>query len=295
MDAGRPGGQELELRHLRALVAVVDEGSFTDAGLVLGVSQASVSRTIAGLEAAVGARVLNRTTREVALSAVGERIINHARRALAEAAAITRSVDTSDAEIHVGYAWAALGRHTTAAQRRWAVDHPGSELIFVQSNTPTAGLAEGMAEIAVLRRLPTDVRIQTAVVGVEARFAALSADDPLAAREHVALADFAGRTIGIDSLTGTTTQDLWPADAAPAATRTTRGVDEWLTLIAAGQAVGLTSEATARQHPRPGVAYRPVRDAQPLPVWLGWWRDSPPPFVEPLVRTVCELYGSSPQ
>ena len=91
--------------------------------------------------------------------------------------------------------------------------------------------------------------------------------------------------------TGTTTPQLWPADAAPAGIRSVDGVDEWLTLIAAGQAVGMTSEATARQHPRPGVTYRPVRDAQPVAVRLAWWRDSPPPTLPDLLQLVCRAYG----
>ena len=56
---------QVELRQLRALIAVVDHGGFTRGASALGVSQAAVSRTVAGLEAALGARVLRRTTREV--------------------------------------------------------------------------------------------------------------------------------------------------------------------------------------------------------------------------------------
>ena len=75
--------------------------------------------------------------------------------------------------------------------------------------------------------------------------------------------------------------------------RTVRGVDEWLTVIAAGQAVGVSAEATARQHSRPGVVYRPVRDAEPVPVLLAWWADSPPADLDALVELVRELYGST--
>jgi hypothetical protein len=67
-------------------------------------------------------------------------------------------------------------------------------------------------------------------------------------------------------------------------------VDEWLTLIAAGQAVGVTSEATANQNPRPGVAFRAVRDAQPIPVWLAWWKEVPPQYLTELVDLACETY-----
>lgn len=283
---------DLELRHLRAFVAVVDEGGFTKAGDALTISQASVSRAVASLERAVGAPLLQRTTRELSLTTAGARIIGHARRALEEAAAITRVAAETPSEIRVGYAWAALGRHTTVVQQRWAAAHPGSELRFVQSNTPTAGLAEGVAEVAVVRRPLTDERFTTVLVGVEPRFAAVASADPLARRRSLTLDDFIGRTIAVDPLSGTTTPDLWAPEAAPAVTRAVAGIEDWLTLIAAGQAVGLSSEATARQHLRPGVVYRPVRDAQPIAVWLAWWRDSPPRGATSLVQLVCDLYGS---
>lgn len=281
-----------ELRHLRAFVAVVDEGSFTRAGYALMISQASVSRAVAALERAVGTPLLQRTTRELSLTVTGARIIGHARRVLQETAAISRVAAMTPSEIRIGYAWAALGRHTVTAQQRWAAEHPGSELRFVQSNTPTAGLAEGAADVAVVRRPLTDERFTTVLVGVEPRYAAVASADPLARRRSVTLNDFIGRTVAVDPLSGTTTPDLWAEDAGPAATRAVGGIEDWLTLIAAGQAIGISSAATARQHLRPGVVYRPMRDAQPIAVWLAWWRDSPPRLVKTLVQLICDLYGA---
>ncbi|HEY0126643.1 MAG TPA: LysR family transcriptional regulator, partial [Blastococcus sp.] len=193
-----------EVRQLRALLAVVDTGTFTGAADVLGVSQASVSRTIAALERTLGARVLHRTTREVSLTAVGARVVGHARRVLEEVAAVRRAAEQGRGELRIGYAWSALGRHTTAVQRRWSEAHPGSTLVFVQSNTPTAGLTEGVADASVLRRPVVDPRLRTALLGAERRWAALASDDPLARRRSVGLADFAGRTVAVDDLTGTT-------------------------------------------------------------------------------------------
>jgi DNA-binding transcriptional LysR family regulator len=279
-----------DLRQLRALVAIADHGTFTDAAIALGVSQAAVSRTIAALEAELGVRLLRRTTRNVAATVVGGQVIARARRILFEVAELERAVGDGQGELRLGYAWAAFGRHTVTLQRAWASEHPDASLVLVQCNTLTAGLAEGTAEISVVRR-QLDDRFMTVLIGTESSYAAVAADDPLARRRYLRMSDFAGRTIGIDSRTGTTTLDLWAPGAGPTAARETGSVDEWLTLIAAGQAVGLTSEATVAQYPRPGVIYRPVRDAQPMPVWLAWWRDDPPPLHQALVRLACDLQG----
>ena len=283
-----------EVRQLRALVAVVDAGTFTGAADLLGVSQASVSRTVASLERALGVRVLQRTTRAVSLTPVGAQVAGHARRVLEEVAAIRRAADQGRSDLRVGYAWSALGRHTTAVQRRWSAAHPGSALLFVQSSSATAGLTDGVADVSVLRRPVDDPRLRTALLGEEARYAAVAADDPLARRRTLKLSDFADRTVAVDALTGTTSEELWSPEAAPAGTRTVRGIEDWLTVIAAGQAIGMSSEATAAQHRRPGVVYRPVRDAPPVSVWLAWWADSGPRDVPALVRLIREQYARRP-
>lgn len=283
---------DIELRHLRAFVAVVDEGTFTDAAIALDLSQASVSRTVAAFEEAVGARVLHRTAREVGLTAVGARLLPAARQVLADVDAMTRLLGDVTGDLRVGYAWGALGEHTTALQQRWAAEMPGSHLKFVQSVSRLAGLEDGLVDLAVVRRPVDPEHFESALIGFEQRYAAVPADDVLARQQRLSLHDFVGRTVAIDEVTGTTTTDLWPADTAPASTRSTRGVDPWLAAIASGECVGLTSEATVQQHPRPGVVYRPVRDAPPLPVWLVWPRDGARPGTAALVRMACELYGS---
>jgi DNA-binding transcriptional LysR family regulator len=284
---------DVEVRQLRALLAVVETGTFTGAAAVLGISQASVSRTVVALERALGARVLRRTTREVSLTPVGARVVGHAQRVLEEVAAMRRTAVQAGGDVRIGYAWAALGRHTIPVQRRWSAAHPGSALVFVQSNTPTAGLVEGLADVSVLRRPVADQRLRSALLGQEGRRVAVAADDALARRRSVALDDLTGRVVALDTQTGTTTEELWSPAAAPATRRTVSGVDEWLTVIAAGQAVGVTAEATATQHPRPGVVYRRVRDAPPVQVRLVWWADSPPPHLGALVELVRGQYASA--
>lgn len=282
---------DIEVRQLRALVAVVDAGTFTDAAIDLGRSQASVSRTVAALERSVGVTLLRRGPREVTLTPTGAEVLATARRVLAEVDAIARITSGVPRELRVGYAWSAVGQHTTSVQERWAEQHPGSELLFVRAGSASAGVLEGVAECGVLRRSPDDDRLELTLVGSEPRYAVLATSDPLARRRAIGLGDLAGRTLAVDERTGSTTTDLWPPSAAPAATRPIHGVEDWLTLIASGRAVGVTAEATAHQHPRPGVAYRRVRDAPPVPVWLAWRRGAPPLGARELVRLLSEAYG----
>ena len=281
---------DVQLSQLRALVAVDRTGTFTDAAAALGVSQAAVSRSIASLEAVLGVRMLHRTTRQVSLTPTGARVLASAQRVLDEVNHLRQVATGPVGELRIGYAWGAFGKHTRAMQRQWISMHPDLPLVFVQSNTPTAGLQEGIADLAIARKPLVDNRYESEMIGVEARYAAVATDDALARRRTLRLADLSKHIIAIDSQTGTTTPDLLQGSGPPAEMRFVRGVDEWLTLIAAGQAVGITSEATANQNPRPGVAFRALRDAPPIPVSIVWWKDDPPRQLTDFISLACAAF-----
>jgi DNA-binding transcriptional LysR family regulator len=64
-----------------ALLTVADSGGFTRAAERLGVSKAQVSKQVSALEAALGVKLLHRTTRRVALTDAGQHYLAHAREA----------------------------------------------------------------------------------------------------------------------------------------------------------------------------------------------------------------------
>lgn len=281
---------DVELRQLRCFVAVVEEGSFTDAGIGLGISQTAVSRNLAALEEHLGARLIQRTTRSVSLTEAGERALPHARRVLAAVVGLEHATQ-GGGRLRLGYAWSALGRHTLELQRRWAAECPETELELVMDNSPTAGLLEGASDLAILRRKPSARRVELQQVGEERRYCAMAADDPLAAKRGVGLAQITDRPLAVDVRTGSTTLDLWPPGAAPAKTVEIHSVDDWLTLIAAGKARGVTAEATAHQYRRRGLVYRPVRDAPPVGVHAAWIKGELPPAGKKLIALLTELYS----
>ena len=69
---------------MTAFVAVAEEAGFAAAARRLNMSAASVTRAVSALEGRLGARLLHRTTRTVALSEAGERYLADCRRILAE-------------------------------------------------------------------------------------------------------------------------------------------------------------------------------------------------------------------
>ncbi|WP_298769055.1 LysR family transcriptional regulator [uncultured Shewanella sp.] len=75
-----------KLKSMQALVAVVDSGSFSKAAVRLSITATMVGKHINALEAALGVRLLNRTTRKQSLTEGGEQYYFECRRLLAEIA-----------------------------------------------------------------------------------------------------------------------------------------------------------------------------------------------------------------
>jgi len=75
------------LQAMHAFARVAELGSFTQAADALGLSRAMVSTHVRRLERRFGLRLLNRTTRKVALTPAGADYLEHCRRVIAELAA----------------------------------------------------------------------------------------------------------------------------------------------------------------------------------------------------------------
>lgn len=139
---------DVEVRQLRCLIAIVDEGTFTDAGIALGVSQAAVSRTLSVLEKRLGVQLLRSTSRENSPTAIGLRVVAHARRVLTEVDDLVQEAASGHSELRIGHAWSALGRPSrssvgcwrTAASKApsWVWKHAGARW---PSPTPWRGAA----------------------------------------------------------------------------------------------------------------------------------------------------------
>lgn len=74
----------MDLRQLRYLVALAEEGSFTRAAAAVHIAQPAVSQQIRRLEDELGLALVERTTRRVTLTDAGELLVIRARRILSE-------------------------------------------------------------------------------------------------------------------------------------------------------------------------------------------------------------------
>jgi len=86
------GPDRIDLNRIATFVRVVDTGSFTAAAALQGVPTSSVSRSVARLEQDLGVRLLNRTTRKLALTDAGQHFHARMHAVIGETEEATRAV-----------------------------------------------------------------------------------------------------------------------------------------------------------------------------------------------------------
>ncbi|WP_242340256.1 MULTISPECIES: LysR family transcriptional regulator [Anaeromyxobacter] len=142
-----------------ATFAAVAEGrSFAAAARRLGRSPAAVTRAVAALEERLGARLLNRTTRSVALTDVGARTLEAARRALAGfeelegAAAAERQEPRGRLGVTASVVFGRL--HVLPIVQAFLRDHPSASVELLLLDRVVSLVDEGLDVAVRLGRLP---------------------------------------------------------------------------------------------------------------------------------------------
>lgn len=129
----------LDLRHLVALKAISDEGSFGRAADRLGYTQSAVSQQIAALERIVGLRLIERPggPRPVSLTEAGHVLLRHAeaiQARLLAAKADMAALEAGDAgRLRVGTFQSVGARIIPTLLRRFSQTHPDVEVVLHES------------------------------------------------------------------------------------------------------------------------------------------------------------------
>ena len=85
--------ETMDLNDLRFFAEIIEQGSFTQAAQALGVQTSRLSRRVTALEAELGVRLLNRTTRRISLTDAGKQFLSHCQAIVAHAQAALEDVE----------------------------------------------------------------------------------------------------------------------------------------------------------------------------------------------------------
>ena len=192
----------IELRRLRYLVAVADEGHVTRAAERLGIQQPPLTRQIRLLEQELGVTLFERLPRGVRVTEAGRVVVEEARDVLARAARIPetakRAARGEQGRLAVGYtSSAAFHPFVTQQIRAFRDARPGVVLALAEDGTPelVAGLRDERLDAAFLRSTATDAAGLTLDFLLDEKMvAAVPTGHPLAKAGKIALAELAEET-----------------------------------------------------------------------------------------------------
>src|SRR5262245_4721025 len=272
------GTMQPEPNDLLIFARVVEAGGFGRAAERLGLPKSTVSRRISALEAALGERLLQRTTRKLVVTDFGQQLLGPAREIVGETEQAVALAESSRGRVSGRLRVSMPGDLSAALSvtvARFVTDHPAVQLELDLTSRRVDLIAESF-----------DVAIRTGAL----------ADDPYLAVRH--LADLSGglcagpkylRGAGVpehpDDLTAHAGLHLIGRDGEPAPWMLSAGPDVWsgvlvkrtlanaydlLTWLAIeGAGVAALLDLFAKPHLRSGalIALMPQWRMRPSPVW----------------------------
>jgi DNA-binding transcriptional LysR family regulator len=146
-----------DLNELHYFAQVVEHGGFAAAGRALGMPKSRLSRRIAQLEARLGVRLIQRSTRSFAVTEVGRSYYAHCRAMLVEAEAAEEAVARVHAEpcgiVRMSCPVALLAARVGDMLAQFLAQHPRIELHLEETNRRVDVVAEGI-DVAIRVRPP---------------------------------------------------------------------------------------------------------------------------------------------
>jgi DNA-binding transcriptional LysR family regulator len=280
---------DLEVRELRYFQAVAEELNFSRAADRLGMAQPPLSRAIRQLERRVGAQLFDRDTRRVALTAAGSVLLDEASRVFDALSAATlrtrRAVGSRQLVI--------TAKPLVATDLLRLLSDRFGQAVNVQISgfgEQAQRVRDGRADMAILGVQGDRRGLDIEELATVARVAALPAGHVLAAQAKLTRAELDGlpapRCLDVDPQE----QAYWQMGTeGPIVTDSTQVLEA----VALGQAVALLPASVAERNQRDDIAYRPVADACPYTIAIGWPAGSRDPDVARVVRAAVELAGET--
>lgn len=160
----------IDLNHLRVFERVASLRGFSAAARDLGLPKSSVSRAVATLEEALGTRLVQRTTRDVALTPAGAALLDRARPSLADLSAAVAEVGRMSGEpagplrvsAGVGLGINVLSVHLPEFLRR----HPRVELTLHLESAQANLLSDGLDAAIRFGELPDSTLVAQRLGGL---------------------------------------------------------------------------------------------------------------------------------
>ncbi len=295
------GAMDIHPRVLRYFLVLAEELHFRRAAERLYITSPALSQQIRQLEATLGVRLLQRTSRSVELTTEGAELIPLARAMVDAADEISR---WSDAEarpqeaLRIGYMATGAGDATQVILQAAEESLGGIDirLRYVDWGEQIKVVLDGEVDVGFIRDPVQTRHLRLSTVLTEQRVVVLPTDHRLASRASVRFDEIAGERFLPSATGGPEWIDYWLVNPRPDGSRARVGpaissVEEMLDYCATGRGVATTAESVSHFYVHPGVRFIPIVDLPPTHVYVAAKADNNNPLVrrfEQLARSVTQ-------
>lgn len=269
----------VEIRHLRAFVAVAEELNFTRAAERLFVAQQALSSQIRQLEDRLGTRLFERDTRSVSLTAAGVTLYGQAAKLLEDVDAVvesTRATSTSTTPLTVGFVVAIEHGYYARILNDFNDLHPDTsiKIHFSDTTDPSGGLRSRDVDVAFVYGPFNRQGLEKRFLFSEPLGVVMAKDHPLASVKDVSLEQVLDEPTFDFATADKQWRDYWMATKhrkgkPPRIVAEFHALDGLVAAIQAGLGVHTGTRALAEMG-GPGLLWRPVADLEPLEHWIAW-------------------------
>jgi LysR family transcriptional regulator for metE and metH len=291
----------LEVRHLRLVLAVCEEGSLTAAARRLHLTPSALSHQLRDVESATGQPLFLREGRRMRPTSVGERLRQSAERVLSELDAAEREMRDGEprlegslrvaTECNTCYHW--LPAALEVFQQRYP--GIGIDIVVEATREPIPALLDGRIDVGIVTDPVKGMRIETQPLFEDELVAVLSSDHPMRkapylSPEHLAAGTLITYAAPKEELT--IFQDvLKPAGLRPRRWLPMQLTEAMVEMARAGQGIAIMARWAAQPYvKRGGLVVKSVTRRGLPRQWRAAWlrRRARPPYLTEFVRVLAQ-------
>jgi LysR family transcriptional regulator, regulator for metE and metH len=249
---------ELEVRHLKLVIAVAEEGSVTAASKRLHVTQSALSHQLRDAEEKVGAPLFLRLSKRMVPTPAGERLLQSARNVLGELERTQREIGNGgtnaglirlSTECYTCYHW------LPALLKEFRKKYPKVEISIDAGAThdPLAALHEGRLDVGVVSGDVHDHSLRVDDLFHDDLLLVMAPDHKLASKKSVRPQELAGENVIIYPPRNESTflnKVIFPAGVRPGAVLEVTLTEAILELASAGMGIGFIARWAAAPYVR---------------------------------------------
>jgi LysR family transcriptional regulator, regulator for metE and metH len=242
---------QLEVRHLRLIRAIAEEGSVTKAGNKLYLTQSALSHQLRDLEAKLGATLFSRVNKKMLLTSAGQRVLRAANEILDQLDRVEDDVKRIasnfegvlriSTECYTCYHW------LPPVLKTFNVDYPGIDVRIIVEATadPITALLDGKIDVGLVNSPRQNNKVRYQPLFRDEFVVITKKEHPLSLRPFVSPSDFQDQHLIIYSAPEDNCvfqKLLVPASVTPKRISSVRLTEAIVEMVKAGLGIGVLSK-----------------------------------------------------